>query len=55
MATKTRIGTHRQRRRRHLVRVVRGSWLIVLVSHTIATIVMMIVNRLLHVWPSSGP
>ena len=55
MATRTRPLTPRQRRRRHIVRVVRDSWLIVLVSHTLATTIVMLLSRLLHVPPPAGP
>jgi hypothetical protein len=55
----TQVHNRSQRPRRHRVRRVTkamcGHWLLVLVSHTVATIVVMIVGHLLHVLPYSGP
>jgi hypothetical protein len=51
MATKARKPARRNRRRHthRIARVALQSWVVVLVSHTIATVVVMLVERLLHV------
>lgn len=50
MATRTATHTRRRlsRRLRHISRTVFGHWLLALVSHTLALVILLIVERFVH-------